>query len=192
MRVEPARPADLPAVQAAYAAARALQRARGAAVWPDFPDAGVLAEVGAGRLLRVLDDDRVAGAADTLAGVFSVTYEDAAIWGARERGAHVYLHRVARAAFRGGAPSGAGPSGRGLFGAVLAWADAHARAMGRAGVRVDTWADNAALVGYYERAGFARVGGRRLPADPRLPAHYHGLKVALLEHPCATPAAAAE
>lgn len=163
--VEPARPADLPAIHAAYAAGRAIQHAQGFAVWPEFPDESVLAEIAAGNLLRVMD-----GA--TLAGVFSVTYEDPAIWGDLERGAHVYLHRITRAADY---------QGRGLMDAVLAWARERCRTLGRAGLRMDTWADNATLITYYGRLGFALVGRRRLDADPRLLPHYHGLELALLE-----------
>jgi ribosomal protein S18 acetylase RimI-like enzyme len=167
MRVEPAAPAHLPDVRDAYAAGRAIQRSRAGTVWPEFTDAAILLEVERGCLFRVLDGDR-------LAGVFSVAYEDPAIWGERERGAHVYLHRIARAA--------AHPGG-GLLDAVLAWGRARCRALGRAGVRMDTWASNEALIAYYERAGFRLVGRRRLPADPRLPPHYHGIEVALLEEP---------
>jgi predicted acetyltransferase/GNAT superfamily N-acetyltransferase len=169
LRVEPATAADLPAIHSAYEAGRAIQRAQGFAVWPDFPDASVLAEIAAGNLLRVMD-----GA--TTAGVFSVTYEDPAIWGDRERGAHVYLHRIARAP---------GFAGRGLIDVVLAWARERCRALGRAGVRMDTWADNAALIDYYGRFGFTPVGRVRLAADPRLHPLYHGLELALLEEPCA-------
>lgn len=171
MRVEPAEPADLPAIHAAYAAGRRAQRERRTVVWPEFPDAAVLAEVAAGRLLRVVDADGGA-----LAGLFSFAYEDGAIWDALERGAHVYLHRIARAA---------ACRGPGLLAAVLGWAQAHCRALGRAGLRMDTWAGNAALLAHYERAGFGLVGRRRFGADPRLPAHYHGIEVALLERPCA-------
>jgi GNAT superfamily N-acetyltransferase len=168
MRVEPATPEHLPAVRAAYADARAIQQAQGGVLWPDFPDAAILAEMAAGHLLRVLD-----GA--TLAGVFSVAYEDPAIWGEHERGAHIYLHRIARAATY---------PGRGLLDAVLAWARAQCRALGRAGLRMDTWASNGVLIAYYERKGFHLVGRRRLPADARLPAHYHGIELALLEELC--------
>jgi len=168
MRVEPATPADLSAVRAAYADGRATQRQRGSVVWPEFTDAAILNEVAAGRLFRVVDED-------TLAGVFSVAYEDAAIWGDHERDAHIYLHRIARAA---------GYGGRGLIDAVLAWARGRCRALGRAGLRMDTWASNGALIAYYQRLGFSLVGQRRIAADPRLPAHYHGIELALLEQPC--------
>ena len=167
MRVEPATRDDLPAVRVAYADARAIQREQGAILWPEFTDASILAEIGAGRLFRVMDGD-------ALVGVFSVAYADEAIWGEHERGEHIYLHRIARAASY---------PGRGLVGAVLAWARAQCRAMGRAGLRMDTWASNEALVAFYQRHGFHVVGRRRIGTEPRLPVHYHGNEFTLLEAP---------
>ena len=106
-RVEPATPGDLPTIRAAYSDARAIQRAQGSSVWPEFSDAAILQEIAESRLFRVTAD------VGELAGVFSVAYDDAAIWGERERGAHIYLHRIARVA---------GYHGPGLMDAVLAWA----------------------------------------------------------------------
>jgi ribosomal protein S18 acetylase RimI-like enzyme len=165
MRVETATPEELPLVRATYASARAIQREQGGSLWPDFEEPMILGELANGQLFRVLDGD-------TLVGIFSVAYEDPAIWGDQERGAHIYLHRIARAADY---------AGRGLLDAVLAWARAQCRAMGRAGLRMDTWADNAALVGYYQRHGFRLLGTTRLGYDARLPSHYHGAELALLE-----------
>jgi ribosomal protein S18 acetylase RimI-like enzyme len=165
MKIERATAVDLPSIRAAYDDGRAIQRGQGAPVWPQFADAAILDEIDAGRLYRVLD-------AGSLAGVFSVAYDDAAIWAERERGAHIYLHRIARAA---------GHRGRGLVRAALAWARAQCESLGREGLRMDTWASNAALIAYYQQLGFALVGHRTVPADARLPAHYHGLELALLE-----------
>lgn len=137
-------------------------------VWPEFTDVAILDEMKAGHLLCAVDKA-------TLVGVFSVAYDDAAIWGERELGAHIYLHRIARAA---------GYRGRGLIDAVMAWADARCRALGRAGLRMDTWANNEALIAYYERLGFRLVDRQRIATDPRLPAHYHGIELALLERGC--------
>lgn len=168
MRVEPATSADLPAVRAAYADGRRIQREQGSTVWPEFSDAAILAEIEGGQLFRVVD-----GA--MLAGVFSVAHEDPAIWGDHERGEHIYLHRIARAA---------GYPGRGLVDAVLAWAAARCEGLGRSGLRMDTWAGNEALIAYYGRFGFTLVDRRRIAADPRLAPHYHGIELALLERPC--------
>ena len=167
-RVEVATSADLSAVRAVYADGRARQREQRSTVWPEFRDEAILAEIEAKHLFRVVDGG-------TLAGIFSVAYEDEAIWGEHERGAHIYLHRIVRAA---------GHHGRGIVDAVLEWAHAHCRALGRAGLRIDTWANNAPLIAYYERLGFALVESRRTGKDARLPAHYHGLEFALLEQAC--------
>jgi ribosomal protein S18 acetylase RimI-like enzyme len=168
MRVEPATLDDLPSVRAAYADAREIQRERGAIVWPEFAAAAIVAEVEGERLFRVTDEG-------ALVGVFSVAYEDEAIWGERERGAHIYLHRIARVATY---------PGRGFLDAVLGWARKRCRMLRRAGLRMDTWASNEALIALYEREGFHVVSRRRIGTDPRLPAHYHGREFALLEAPC--------
>jgi len=168
MRIEPATPADLAAIRATYDDARAIQREQGSVAWPEFANAAILGEIEKGDLLRVIDGD-------ALVGVFSVAYEDGAIWGDYERGAHVYLHRIARAS---------GYPGRGLIGAVLAWARGRCQALDRAGLRMDTWASNLGLITYYERLGFSVVGRRLIAADSPLPPHYHGIELALLEQPC--------
>ena len=166
MRVEPASPADLPAIRAAYAHGRAMQLASGSEQWPEFPDTAILAEITSGSLLRVLDGD-------DLVGVFTAVYEDPALWAERERHAHIYLHRIARA-----------PTypGRGLVDAVLDWAQARAEEFGLEGLRMDTWASNDALIAYYGKRGFALVGKTRISNESPLP-HYRGLELALMERP---------
>lgn len=168
IRIEPATAHDLAAVHAAYAAGRRIQRAKQTVVWPEFADHAILCEIAAGHLLCVVDGD-------SLAGIFSVAYEDAAIWGAHERGAHIYLHRIARAPHY---------HERGLIDAVLTWAHARCVALAREGLRMDTWASNDVLIAYYVRRGFRLVGEQQMSADPRLLAHYHGIVLALLEQPC--------
>jgi ribosomal protein S18 acetylase RimI-like enzyme len=167
MHVEPATPAHLAEIRAAYAHGRARQLVQETSAWPEFTDAAILREIESGLLFRVLDGDEFAG-------VFSVAYEDPAIWGDDERGAHIYLHRISRAPTY---------SGRGMVDAVVAWAVARCEELGREGLRMDTWADNSALVDYYSKFGFTLLGTRRIPADPRLSPHYHGIQLALLERP---------
>ncbi|MGD1906916.1 MAG: hypothetical protein ACFB0C_13095 [Leptolyngbyaceae cyanobacterium] len=164
MNVEPASIGDLSRVQAAYAAGRRKQQERGTLVWPNFSDASLIAEVQAGQLFRVMDND-------AMVGTFVIAYEDAAVWGDRDRGAHVYLHRIARS------PSGAS----GLLHVVIDWACAHSRALQREGIRMDTAAASRQLVAYYEQAGFVVVGRQVIGVDPTLPSHYHGTEVVLFE-----------
>ena len=166
VRVEPATPADLPAIRSTYAHGRAMQRESGSELWPEFPGSAILAEISSGALLRVLDGK-------DLVGVFTAVYEDSALWAERERHAHIYLHRIARA-----------PSypGRGLVDAVLDWAQARGEELGLEGLRMDTWASNETLIAFYGKRGFALVGRTRIPNDSPLP-HYRGLELALMERP---------
>ena len=146
--IEPATLAELPAIRAAYDHGRAMQRARRSVVWPPFPDAAIVREIDAGTLFRV-------GDATAMVGVFSMIDEDALIWGVDERGEHLYLHRIARAATY---------VGRGLVDVILRWV-------------------HDALITCHAAPGLLLVGERRLSADPRLAAHYHGIDLALLEAP---------
>jgi hypothetical protein len=169
MFIAPCTPDDLPVARAAYATGRDTQREQQSVVWPLFTDAAIMREIETGALFKVLDGV-------TTAGVFSMISEDPLIWGADERGAHFYLHRIARASTSGH---------RGLLDVILAWARQRCRAEGRAGLRMDTWAESSALIAYYATKGFQFVGTRQLPADPRLAPHYHGIVLALLESPLA-------
>jgi len=165
LSIKPATVEDLGRIRDVYADARALQRSLGPLQWLDFGEESTLAQIHAGELYLALDGD-------TLAGVFTVAYEDPLLWGERDRGEHIYLHRIARSAsFTGG----------GLVAAVIRWARAHRRAIGRRGLRMDTWAENQTLVEFYGRFGFELVGHVTPDADPRLPPHYYGTKLALLE-----------
>jgi ribosomal protein S18 acetylase RimI-like enzyme len=166
VRIEQATPADLAAIRAAYADGRARQLEQGSPLWPEFSDSAILAEIASGAQHRVVDDG-------ALVGVFSVVYEDAALWGDRERRAHIYLHRIARASTY---------PGRGLLDAVLAWAQARGEELGLEGLRMDTWASNEALIALYGKRGFNVVGRTRIPNDSPLP-HYRGLELALMERP---------
>jgi len=176
VRIEPATPSDLAEIRAVYAHGREVQRVLHSIVWPEFEDERILAEIEGRNLFRIMTD---AG----LAGIFSVAYEDGAIWGPLERGAHVYLHRIARAP---------GVAGGRLVDVVLAWGEAQCARLDREGLRLDTWANNTALIAFYERRGFTLVAERTLDADPRLAAHYHGNTFALLERRRATRDAATE
>jgi ribosomal protein S18 acetylase RimI-like enzyme len=171
VHVVPAIPADLAEVRAAYADARARQAAHRAFQWPEFTERSILDQMESGHLFRVLDGD-------AFVGVFTVAYEDSAIWGELERGAHIYLHRFARAATY---------PGRGLVDALLGWSLAQCEALGREGLRLDTWGHNDALIAFYESRGFILIDKRTMGSDPRLAPHYDGLHLALLERPLGTP-----
>jgi hypothetical protein len=130
MDVQPASLSDLSRIQAAYAEGRRRQREYGTLVWPEFSDASLMAEIRSRQLFRVMEKD-------VMVGTFVIAYEDAAVWGDRDRGAHVYLHRIARS------PSG---TSRGLLQSVVDWACAHSRELQREGGRMDTAAASSQLL----------------------------------------------
>lgn len=165
MNVEPANIGDLSCIQEAYAEGRRRQRERETLVWPEFSDVMLLEEIQARKLFRVMDNE-------TMVGTFAIAYEDSAVWGDRERGAHVYLHRIARSPSR---------TSSGLLQAAVDWACTHCRELQREGIRLDTAAQSRQLVACYERAGFIVVDRRVIGPDPTLPVHYHGTQVALFE-----------
>lgn len=173
VRIEPCTVADLTLARAAYATGRETQRSQRSVVWPMFADNAITHEIKTGALFKVIDDA-------TTAGVFSMIMEDPVIWGADERGEHLYLHRIARTSSSGA---------RGLLDVIVAWARQQCHDRGRAALRMDTWAESTALIAYYATKGFHVVGTRRLGADPRLAPHYHGIELALLESPIASPIA---
>lgn len=110
---------------------------------------------------------------NTLAGYFSVALSDGLIWGAKERGDAIYIHRMCvNPACKGG----------NLTLSILEWARVHASSLGRKFVRMDTWADNKRLVHYYIDCGFHYIGDRQLGEVPELPSHYSNTNLALFQN----------
>lgn len=167
MLVRAATTADLPAIRAAYVQGREIQLRSGLGSWIVFSDAHITNEI-EHELLYCAQDG------DTFVGVFSIAWSDPLIWAERERGEHLYLHRISKAA---------GYARPGFFAAIVSWGESIARSKGLHGLRMDTWAINVPLVDYYKSFGFAHVETRRIPKDPRLSPHYHGIDLALLERP---------
>jgi len=108
----------------------------------------------------------------TIAIVFSVCYEDKIIWNELEHGDSLYLHRIV-----------VNPAckGKRLFGEILNWAVAHAKAKGIHSIRMDTWAANTVIADYYKGFGFKFVGHVTAPDSPELGFQYRKLELTLLE-----------
>ena len=107
-----------------------------------------------------------------IAMVYSVCYADPIIWREKEKGDAVYLHRIViNPAFKG----------RKLFGEILNWAIEHASHRRLRFVRMDTWANNHAIINYYKTFGFKFLGNMITPDTPELPVHNRKLALALLE-----------
>lgn len=104
--------------------------------------------------------------------LFSVLSSDPFIWRDRENGDAVYLHRiVANPDFKG----------QRQFEKVLAWAIQYAHQNELKFIRMDTWADNEKLIGYYKSFGFEFIENYKTPDIPELSRQNRNLDHALLE-----------
>lgn len=110
---------------------------------------------------------------DIVAGYFSIALSDELIWGEKERGDAIYIHRICVNPDR---------KGNNLTMHILSWAYGYAMAAGRKFIRMDTWGDNQRLVSYYVTCGFQHVGNKRLGLVPDLPPHYRNANLALFEN----------
>ena len=145
----PASPADLATIAAVLEDARRWLAGRAIAQWPrPFADASIAEKIAAGEFwVARLDGWPVA--------VVRLLWADPLFWGEREQGDAVYVHTLAVRRDH---------AGRGIGALVLRWAEGRARARRRRFLRLDYMADNRALVGYYEREGFALLGPARIGA----------------------------
>lgn len=145
--------------------AMALQGVGGHKVWSVLDQEGLEKDLQNGLQYKIGDGDNIVG-------VFSIQYRDPHIWGDRDQGDAIYLHRiVVHPKYKG----------QRLLEKVLDWAKAHALEHGRIFVRMDTWADNAKIIAYYRLFGFELVGHYRTDDNPDLPIQNRNLDVVLLE-----------
>jgi len=107
-----------------------------------------------------------------IACIFSVLYSDEMLWTDREKGDAIYLHRVVvNPKFKGNK----------LFEKIVDWAISHAKECNREFLRMDTWANNATIIDYYQNYGFKFLDEITTSDDRNLPLQNRNLTVALLE-----------
>lgn len=160
-------PDDLAHVLALFDAALAWQAQAGRGRWAGIDASAIATDLAAHRVFAMEDEHGEAL-------VFTLLEADPAIWGEREMGDALYLHRVVVRPER---------RGERRFPALVKWAEAEARRRGRTRLRLDTWLEAEGLQAYYAACGFARVGELTTPDDPRLPVQNRNLAVALMERP---------
>jgi ribosomal protein S18 acetylase RimI-like enzyme len=156
-----------------WSAALDYQASKQSQLWLAYPEERIRNEIQAGLHFSIYSFGEI------LAGYFSIALRDESIWGEKERGDAIYIHRIC-----------VNPEQRGgnLTAHILSWAYGYAVGMGRKYIRMDTWADNQRLVEYYISCGFRRVGSRQLGVVPELPPHYNNIRLALFENAIQQPA----
>lgn len=150
-----------------WAAALAYQASAQLPPWSPYPEEKINDEIAAGLHFSAFMPDNV------LAGFFSVALADAPIWGSKEKGDAIYIHRMC-----------VNPAckGNNLAASVLTWAYGYVSGSGQRFVRMDTWRDNPRLIKYYAACGFRHIGNRQMGHAPDLPPHYKNANLALFEN----------
>lgn len=157
---------DLETIYNLFESAIAYQQKNTYPVWKGYDKAALTKDIEEGNQYKI-----TIGA--DIAMLFSVCYSDPLIWGERESGDALYLHRiVVNPEFKG----------KKLFAMVLAWSIFHGRLNNLPLIRMDTWADNPIMINYYKSFGFRYVDECTTPDSEELAVQNRNLKVALLEY----------
>jgi GNAT superfamily N-acetyltransferase len=147
IRLETARPDDLPVVMGILDECATWLHSRGIAQWalpqPPHEWEKMRVQIALGHVsLARMEADR------SLVGTLRIEWEDP-FWGDHGAGEAGYVHALAiRDHVRG----------HGLGVQLLQWAEAQTASRGRSYIRVDCWAENAHLRRYYESLGFQYRG----------------------------------
>ncbi|MBZ0247846.1 MAG: GNAT family N-acetyltransferase, partial [Cyclobacteriaceae bacterium] len=157
---------DLDTIYGLFESAIAYQRKNTYPVWKGYDKIALIKDIEEGNQYKITMGKDIAM-------LFSVCYSNPLIWGERENGNALYLHRiVVNPAYKGNK----------LFAMVLAWSIFHGRLNKIPFIRMDTWADNPIMINYYKSFGFYFVDECITPDSEELAVQNRNLKVALLEY----------
>ena len=160
-----ASPDDLNSIYDLFEAAIQFQKNNQYIGWDQYDTHRIQEDVNNGLLFKVTDQENILC-------IFSICYDDRLIWREREKGDAVYVHRiVVNQVFKK----------QKMFPTILHWVTAHALKNKLKYIRMDTWADNGKLIGYYKNHGFEYVETCTTPDTTALPVQHRNLTVALLE-----------
>ncbi len=156
---------DLPKVYQLFEEAILFQKKRNYIGWNNYDKKYLKADIQNGLLFKIINNDDIVC-------IFSICYSDALIWREKEKGDAIYLHRIVlNRIFKG----------EKVFKKVMEWAITHARERKLKYIRMDTWADNEKIIGYYKSYDFSFIENYSTPDTEDLPVQHRNLKVALLE-----------
>lgn len=133
--------------------------------WSVYDRATIQADIEKKQLYKIISGN-------DLLGIFTVYTADPLIWGDKEKGDAVYLHRIVlNQAFRG----------EKLFRSILDWTRNYAGYYQLRYIRMDTWAANEKLINYYKTYGFRFTGHYNTTDTDELPVQHRNLHLALLQ-----------
>ena len=139
-----------------YEAARNLQTQRKMVIWPSFEKSFIEKEIQEERQWKIISDN-------VIACNWTITFEDKEIWGEKDKGDAIYIHRICtNPALRGNR----------YIDTIVEWSGKYAKQIGKKFVRLDTLGNNIKLIEHYTSAGFEFLGMLKLTDTANLPGHY--------------------
>jgi ribosomal protein S18 acetylase RimI-like enzyme len=137
----------------------------GVPVWKNYDRDAIIRDIEDKNQFKIVVDNAIAI-------VYSIRYSDKIIWRHLDDGKAIYLHRIV-----------VNPNFKGqrLFGKVVDRAIQYAKEKEFSAVRMDTWANNPAIIDYYKSFGFSFVENYTTPDSEQLPVHNRNLALTLLE-----------
>ncbi len=166
MNIKNCTPLDIDEIFRLYKIASDYQKAKKTVVvWPEFERTLVETEIIENRQWKLSIDN-------TIACVWATTFSDEQIWGAKNKDAAVYIHRIAtNPDFRG----------NNFVAIIVEWAKKYAQKHQKDFVRLDTLGDNKGLIQHYTKSGFTFLGMFDLENTQGLPDHYQTAPACLFE-----------
>jgi len=133
--------------------------------WPEFDRNMIETEIKENRHWKIMIDNSIAC-------VWSITYEDYQVWDDRNAEPSIYIHRIAtHPDFKG----------KKFVEQIVEWAKQFAKENNKLYVRMDTTAGNQRLTDYYIKCGFSHLGPKKMTDTEGLPAHYHNATMELFQ-----------
>jgi hypothetical protein len=139
-----------------YEAARNLQTERKMVIWPHFDKSFIEKEIREQRQWKIVFDN-------VIACNWTITFDDKEIWGDKDKGDAIYIHRIC---------TNATLRGNRYIDMIVEWAKKYARQLDKQFVRLDTLGNNTKLIKHYTSSGFEFLGIFELTDTKNLPSHY--------------------
>lgn len=157
--------ADIPSIFKLYDAAIAFQQTKFYKHWQGFDVLLIEKEIEENRQYKIIEDG-------TIVCIFAVTFNDALIWGDKDKEPSIYIHRIVTNPLH---------RGKNYVKNIIEWAIYFGTKNNKQYVRMDTWGDNEKLKEYYTLCGFTFLGLTHTIANDALPKHYQGIQLSLFE-----------
>ena len=147
---------DADKILSLYQSARDLQTNKRMVVCPIFEKSLIENEINELRQWKLVINDAIACN-------WAITFSDKEIWGVKDKGDAIYIHRIA---------TNPNLSGNRYIDRIVIWASEYAKQQDKQFVRLDTLGNNTKLIEHYTSAGFQFLGMFELADTSNLPGHY--------------------